>query len=123
MGEGWFWRFLTTNESFEDTTYINDLSPSGNLCSLKVFIKPVSFTNVIPDPEHRIEVKINDQVIDTLYRNNLERIDTTITFTSSFLTNNASNKVTFRYIPLGNEYFFPGIFIDFLIFIIREILL
>ena len=113
VGEGWFWRFLTTSESFEDTTYINDLSASGGLCSLKVFIKPVSFTNVIPEPEHRIEVKINDVVIDTLYRNNLDRIDTTITFASSFLTNNISNKVTFHYIPLGNEYFFPGIFIDF----------
>lgn len=113
VGEGWFWRFLTTSESFEDTTYINDLSPSGGLCSLKVFIKPVSFTNAITEPEHRIEVKINDQVIDTLYRDNLTRIDTTITFASSFLANNSSNKVTFRYIPLGNEFFFPGIFIDF----------
>ena len=113
VGEGWFWRFLTTSESFEDTTYINDLSPAGSLCSLKVFIKPVSFTNVISEPEHRIEVKINDQIIDTLYRNNLNKIDTTITFASSFLTNNATNKVTFHYIPLGNEFFFPGIFIDF----------
>ena len=112
-GEGWFWRFLTTSESLEDTTYINDLSPSASLCSLKVFIKPVSFTNVIPQDEHRIEILINNTVIDTLFRNDLARIDTTITFSSSFLIPNASNKITFHYIPIGNEYFYPGIFIDF----------
>jgi len=112
-GEGWFWRFLTTNESLEDTTFINDLSSTASLCSLKVFIKPVSFTNQIPQDEHRIEILINNTVIDTLFRNDLARIDTTITFSSSFLTQGATNSIKFHYIPVGNEYFYPGIFIDF----------
>ncbi len=111
-GEGWFWRSLTTNESLEDTTFINDLSPSASICSLKVFIKPVSFTNTVLN-EHRIEVLINNTAIDTLYRNDLARIDTTITFPSGRLSNNSLNKVTFHYIPLGSTVFSPVIFIDF----------
>ena len=111
-GEAWFWREMSTNETLGDTVFINDLSPSAGLCSLKIFAKPVSFTDSVFN-EHRVEILINNVAVDTLIRNNLIRFDTTITFTSSFLSNNTVNNVSLRYIPLGNQYFLPKLDVDF----------
>ncbi|MEP7145580.1 MAG: C25 family cysteine peptidase, partial [bacterium] len=112
VGEGWFWKELTTEQSLSDTLSINDLSPVPGLCSLKLFIKPVSYTNLVFN-EHRVEIIINGSVIDTLVRNDLEKFDTTITFPSGRLVNNSVNNITLRYIPLGNQYILPVIHIDF----------
>ncbi|MEO8665006.1 MAG: C25 family cysteine peptidase [Ignavibacteria bacterium] len=112
VGEGWFWKDLTTEQTLSDTTYINDLSTAPGLCSLHVFIKPQSYTDSVFN-EHRIEIILNGTIVDTLIRNNLARFDTTITFPSSLLTNNATNNISLRYIPLGNQFFLPVIFIDF----------
>lgn len=112
VGEGWFWSGLTTEQQLDDTLTINDLSSTPGLCSLKLFVKPVSYTDSVFN-EQRLEIKINGVVYDTLYRNNLERFDTTITFPSSMLQNGSVNTVTIRYIPLGNQFFYPVVFVDF----------
>lgn len=112
VGEAWFWKEISTNEFLTDTVFINDLSPSAQLCSLNLFVKPVSFTDSVFN-EHRLEIKINNTVYDTLFRDGLAKFDTTIIFPASLLSNNSTNSITMRYIPLGNQYFLPKIHIDF----------
>ncbi len=112
VGESWFWKSLVTDESLNDTVTINDLSPSAQTCSLKLFVKPVSFTDLVTD-EHRLEIRINNTIVDTLFRNNLLRIDTTITFSASLLNNNAVNNITLHYIPLGGQFYFPVVHVDY----------
>lgn len=112
VGESWFWKELSTDESLTDTTFINDLSPNAQTCSLYMFIKPVSYTEQVFN-EHRVEIRINNTTVDTLVRNNLTRFDTTIIFPANLLNNNAVNSVTFHYIPTGNQFFFPKLHVDF----------
>jgi hypothetical protein len=105
VGEGWFWRSLTIDDNtFSQTAQINDLVNSSQLCTLKVFAFSVSYTDSVFN-EHRLEVKINNTIIDTLYANNLTRIDAAIPFASNLLTNGATITVTLRYIPVGNNFF------------------
>ncbi|MEO6695814.1 MAG: C25 family cysteine peptidase [Ignavibacteria bacterium] len=115
VGESWYWRLLSTDQSITDTITINDLaSSSSQLCSLKVFVYPRSFSNSVLN-EHRIEIKINNVVLDTLIRDNFRRFDTTVVFPISMLLNNAQNSVTLHYIPIGTTLFEPYIDVDFFI--------
>jgi len=112
VGEAWFWSLLTTDQALTDTLTINDLASTTQLCSLKIFVYPRSYTNSVLD-EHRIEFKINNVVLDTLVRDNFKRFDTTIVFPSSMLSNNSLNSVTLHYIPLGTSFIQPKIDVDF----------
>lgn len=113
VGEGWFWKSLTVDDNtLTQTVQINDLVSTAQLCTLKIFAFPVSFTDSIFN-EHRLEVRINNTAIDTLLANNFTRIDASVAFPANLLTNGTSNSITLRYIPLGNQFFYPVIFIDF----------
>ncbi len=112
VAEGWFWQGLTTDQTLSDTLSISDLNPAPHTCNLKLLVFPVSY-NLAAQNEHRIEIKINNTVYDTLISDSLRRIDTTIAFPSSLLTNNSVNSVTLHYIPVGSESFYPFIDVDF----------
>lgn len=111
-GESWYWRTLTTEETFEENFQLNDLATVSQLCSLKLFVYPRSFTNTVLN-EHQLIIKINNNTVDTLKRDNLKRFDTTIVFSSSLLINNAQNTISFKYLPLNNTTFTPLVDLDF----------
>ena len=111
-GEAWFWRLMTTDQTLTDTVTINDLTSTTQLCSLKIFVYPRSY-NRFGSNEHRIEIKINNTILDTLIRDSLNRFDTTVVFPSSMLSNNSQNSVSLHYIPTGTTFFEPFIDVDF----------
>jgi hypothetical protein len=111
-GESWFWQTLTTEETLEESSLINDLASEVQLCSLKLFVYPRSYTNSVIN-EHQLIIKVNNNIIDTLKRDNLNRFDTTITFSSSLLTNNSQNTFSIKYVPLNNTLFTPLVDVDF----------
>ena len=101
-GEGWYWTTLSNGQSVSDTFSIPGLNVSGPDASIRVFAYPrngdASITN-----EHSIEVRVNGNLAGTLYSNNnttfdLNRIDTTISFRSSFLSSFSVNTVTLKYV-------------------------
>lgn len=113
VGEGWYWKKLEVSERvLSDTVFINDLSSSPQLCSLHVFIKPISFSDSVLN-EHRVEVKINNNLVGLLISNNLRKIDTTITFSSSLLINNSINNLSFSYDPVEAPNYSPKVYFDF----------
>lgn len=111
-GEGWFWRALSTNESIEESFLLNDVSQTTQLCSLKLFVYPRSYTNSVLN-EHQLIISINNSIIDTLRRDNLVRFDTIVVFQSSLLNNNAQNTINIRYLPLNNDLFTPVVDVDY----------
>lgn len=116
VGEGWFWQELGPDitNSLTENTFIDDLSSTTQLCSLFVFLKPNSYTVAVQN-EHRVEIKINNTVIDTLFSDSLQIIDTSITFSSALLNNNSNNSVTLHYIPLQSVNFTARIYVDFFV--------
>ncbi|MGB3017770.1 MAG: hypothetical protein WBC65_08180, partial [Ignavibacteria bacterium] len=112
-GEGWFWKSITADDNtFTQSALINDLVVSTQLCTLKLFAYTVSFTDSVFN-EHRLEIKINNTIVDTLFANNLTRIDESVVFPSNILTNGTDNVITIRYIPIGNTFFYPVVFLDY----------
>lgn len=112
VGEGWFWKSMTIDDnSFAQTFTLNDVANTSELCSLKVFAFSVSYTDSVLN-EHRLEVRVNNTPIDTLFANNLARLDATIPFQRSLLNNGASNTITLNYIPVPHISYYPVLFLD-----------
>lgn len=99
-GEGWYWREMNRGNSVSDTFRIPFLAPGSQPCSLKVFAYPNSYVDSIFN-EHRLIVRVNGSIVDTLKTDNYKRIDTTIIFSSSLLSASSLNQVSFTYTGAG----------------------
>ena len=86
IGEGWYWRTMQTSNFFDQVFSVNSLSVTPQQCRLKVFAYPVNQSTTISN-EHRLALKMNTTQLDTMYRDNFNRFDTTVYFSSSLLVN------------------------------------
>lgn len=104
LGEGWFWTLLSNNQSLSDTFSLPLLSSSPVNSSIRVFAYPqnrdLNITN-----EHTLEVRVNGNLVTTLFSDNFNKIDTTINFPSTLLLNSSVNNVTLKYVSAQG---FPG---------------
>ncbi|MDQ3019873.1 MAG: C25 family cysteine peptidase [Bacteroidota bacterium] len=97
-GEGWFWTSITNNQTFSDTFSIPLLYTAPQTASVKVFAYP-DYRNTSIFNEHTIQVSVNGTLIATLYSNDLNKIDSTVSFSSSLLSNVTVNNVSLKYVP------------------------
>ena len=108
-GEGWYWKEMSKGNTVSDTFSTPYLSPSTQICSLKIFAYPNSYSSSIFN-EHLLIVRVNSNIIDTLKTNDYKKIDTTITFQSTLLSNMSVNQIVVTYTSpagyiLGRMYF------------------
>ena len=97
QGEGWFWMTM----QFQNTISQNFTSPvlsSSAPCKLKIFAYPVTQSPTVTY-EHRLVTRVNNIIIDTLFSNHFNRIDTTVYFPSSMLLPSGSNSSSVKYVP------------------------
>ena len=97
QGEGWFWQTLGNNATITQTFRTPFIPSTSRICRFKVFAYPVNYSSTDLN-EHRLRVSINNNLIDTIKRDDFNRMDTTIAFPSSFL-NQTSNTLTLKYTP------------------------
>jgi len=97
IGEGWYWRTMQTSNFFDQVLNVNSLPITPQQCRLKVFAFPVNQETTILN-EHRLALKMNTNQLDTMYRDNFNRFDTTVYFSSSLLVN-GNNTMRFLYRP------------------------
>ena len=95
-GEGWYWKYMQRGNSVSDTFRIPYLSTITQNCTLKLFAYPSSYVDSIFN-EHKLIIRINGNILDTLYRDNYNKFDTTIAFPSSILSNSNLNTITITY--------------------------
>lgn len=95
-GEGWYWKDMSKGNTVSDTFSIPFLFPSAQLCSLRVFAYPNSFSSSIFN-EHLLVIRVNSYIIDTLKTNDYAKIDTTITFQNTLLSNTTVNQIEITY--------------------------
>ena len=110
-GEGWFWRNLTAQFGLSHTSNFSVplLYSQPVNCGLRIFAYPNSKDTAFN--EHKLVIKINNTAISTLARNDYNRFDTTIQFSSSLLQSNNSVNVT--YTPsFGNQNATPSLYFD-----------
>ncbi|MEO8211141.1 MAG: C25 family cysteine peptidase, partial [bacterium] len=107
-GEGWYWSLLSSNGIVSDTFSAPNLNLAGVNSSIRIFAYPQNRSISILN-EHRIEIIVNGTVVNTLFSNDLNRIDTTVNFPSSLLTSSGVNNITCKYISetgfIGAMYF------------------
>ena len=108
-GEGWYWKEMTKGNTVSDTFSTPFLSPSPQVCSLKIFAYPNSYSSTIFN-EHLLIVRMNSNIIDTLKTNDYKKIDTTIAFQSTLLSSTSVNQIVVTYTSptgyiLGRMYF------------------
>ncbi len=96
-GEGWFWKVMQFQNLHSQTFALSTLQTSAPAGKFKIFMQPITFSSSIPN-EHCVAVKLNNNLIDTLKAEDLRRIDTTETFSNSFLVN-GTNTLSIRYAP------------------------
>ncbi|MBX7043040.1 MAG: hypothetical protein K1X85_09065 [Ignavibacteria bacterium] len=95
-GEGWYWTLLYSGQSVNRIFDLPQLfAGTGANASLRVFAYPQN-KNVAIENEHSLELIVNGVAVDTLYSNDFQRFDTTVSFPSALLTG-TQNNITVRY--------------------------
>lgn len=95
-GEGWFWTSINSSQTFSDTFSLPQLYTVPQTSTLKLFAYPTNRNTLVLN-EHKLEVRINGNLISTLFSNDMNRIDTTLSFSSSLLSNTLVNNVSLAY--------------------------
>jgi len=96
-GEGWFWSSLSSTQTVSDTFSTPLLYNSvPQNASVKLYAYPTK-RNTSTVNEHSLQVKINGNLITTLLKNDFNRFDTTVVFSSSLLSNSSVNTVSVTY--------------------------
>ncbi|MCU0372522.1 MAG: C25 family cysteine peptidase [Ignavibacteria bacterium] len=99
-GEGWYWREMQRGNTVSDTFRVPFANTSTAPCNLKLFAYPNSYSDTIFN-EHRLLVRVNGTLLDTIKTNDYKRIDTTVSFSSSLLSQTTVNQITVTYLGLG----------------------
>jgi len=97
-GEGWYWSTLGDNQTLSDTFSAPNLYTVPQTASIRVFAYPTNRNTTIFN-EHTLQVRINGNLVATLFSNDMNRIDSTISFSSSLLSNVSVNNVAIKYVP------------------------
>lgn len=97
-GESWYWTLLPSYGSLDDTFTVRNLNSLAATSSVRIFAYPQRQTTSLPN-EHSIEIRINNNLITTLFTDNFKRIDTTVTFPTSLLTGTSDNFISLKYVP------------------------
>ena len=98
LGEGWYWVTLGNNQTLTDSFSSPFLSNDPQTASIRIFAYPAN-RNTSVFNEHTLQISINGNLINTLYTNDMNRIDTTVTFSSTVLSNSSVNTVSIKYVP------------------------
>ena len=112
-GEGWYWRNLTAQYglSVSRSFSLPQLNPAAVNCTFRIFAYPNSKDSSFN--EHKLVLSVNSTNIATLQKNDYERFDTTVNFSSSLLTPAQVNNVTVTYQPtFSNQQATPSLYFD-----------
>lgn len=109
-GEGWYWKELLSNFVLAKNFSLPESSLPNIQCTFKTFAYPNSRdTNF---NEHKAVLRVNSNDVSVIFKNDYQKIDTTITFSSSLFTA-GNNTVSFSYVPsFTNPSLVPSMLFD-----------
>ena len=93
--EGWMWSQLSNGVTLSESFTLPMLSSTVQNATFRVLCYPTQRNTSVTN-EHTVELRVNNNLIATIQANDANRIDSTVTFSSSLLTS-GSNTVSLRY--------------------------
>lgn len=99
-GENWYWSLLGSGQATSDTFSLPLLYTVPQTATIRIFAYPQSISTSIFN-EHTVQLKINGNVVSTITVNDFKKIDSTISFSSSLLTNSSVNTAQVIYTSNG----------------------
>ncbi|HMS33581.1 MAG TPA: C25 family cysteine peptidase [Ignavibacteria bacterium] len=99
-GENWFWSLIGSGQSTSDTFSLPLLYTVPENSTFRIFAYPLNISTGIFN-EHTITLKINGNTVSTITVNDFKKIDSTITFSSSLLSNVSVNTASVTYTSNG----------------------
>lgn len=99
-GEGWYWSTVGNNQTISDTFSVPLLSTIPQTATIRVFAYPTNKDASIFN-EHTLQINVNGNLITTLYSNDMNKFDTTVSFSSSLLSNSTVNTVSIKYVSVS----------------------
>lgn len=96
LGESWYWRLLYHNGTLQDTFSLPHLFSTPQNASVRIFAYPQAIDGGVPN-EHTLNLRINGTTVATFVRNDFDKIDTTINFSSSLLSSTGVNTASVTY--------------------------
>ena len=97
QGEGWYWRAMANNNTQSNTVNLPYCVPNADMFEFKIFAYPTTNSSAVFN-EHRMMVRINNNLVDTIKRDDFNRMDTTYSFPGTyFVTGN--NTVLLKFTP------------------------
>lgn len=100
-GEGWYWTSLSNTQTSTDTFSLPLLYTVPQTVTLKLFAYTTKRNSSLLN-EHVVQVKINGNLLTTIYVNDINRIDTTLSFSSSILSNSTVNNVSLNFATVAD---------------------
>ncbi len=97
-GEGWYWKQMLNNNTHTQTFLPINLQPTSDQFEFKIFAYPINYSSSV-SLEHRIMIRLNNNLIDTVKSEDLNRIDTIRYFPGNFFTAGSNNTITLKYTP------------------------
>lgn len=100
-GEGWYWTSLSNTQTSIDTFSLPLLYSVPQTVTLKLFAYTTKRNTSLIN-EHAVQVKVNGNLLTTIYVNDINRIDTTLSFSSSLLSNSSVNNVSLYFTTVAD---------------------
>lgn len=100
-GEGWYWKQMAYNNTHNQIFIPINFQATSDQFEFKIFAYPINFSSSVP-LEHRIMVRLNNNLIDTIKSEDLNRIDTVRYFPGTFFLPSGNNTLTIKYTPPSN---------------------
>lgn len=97
QGEGWYWRAMANNNTQSNIANLPYCIPNADLFEFKIFAYPTTNSSAVFN-EHRMMVRINNNLVDTIKRDDFNRMDTTYSFPGTFLVT-GNNTISLKFTP------------------------
>ncbi len=100
LGEGWYWKYIQPYYAVYQNVSVPKVDPSVPTFQLRVTGYPAARSTSLFN-EHAIVVYVNGTSVATAFANDFDRMDTTITLSTSLLSSSSPNEFRFFYVPGG----------------------
>ena len=102
QGEGWYWSSMYTNLTVSDTVSTPLLTTVPQTATVKIFAYPDQINTSVLS-EHNLIIKLNGNTIGNIYKNDFDRFDTTLSFSTSIMNTASVNTFQAQYFGNGSN--------------------
>lgn len=101
QGEGWYWANMSNGQIITDTFTVPLADTLNQTCTFRFFAYPFTI-NTSAFNEHNIRLYVNNTTVANLFKNDFNRFDTTVTFSSAILKKTGTNNIYYEFVTTSS---------------------